>query len=232
MSSLDFPNACILQRHQTRPVWRSFLSLFQKLTLLKILPNFESSKDRFDSSELCKYQACFDKLGVAMVGISDQPTGSNEFIKHTNWKGELFLDMNHEVCLKATDCSTKNFLERQKFKFNSHFNQKRNHPNTLFKLGGTHIVTSDFQVIYAHEPKSGLDSPSVGFILNLCRSYMEASKSMNSPQPVFAPISPSLRPNLRSWNSSETILSYASSSSPRVTSSQFYLNNDFSSIFG
>ncbi|KAJ9059293.1 hypothetical protein DSO57_1003910 [Entomophthora muscae] len=233
MSIQNFPNASVLQRHETRPVWQNFQSIFSGLTLLKVLPNFESIKDRRDSSELCKYQECFDKMGVAMIAISDQPTGSNEFIKNTNWQGELYLDINHDVCREEVELSTKNFIRRQTSKINLHFHKKRNHSNTLFKLGGTYVVTSDFQVIHAHEPKTLTDSPCAGFILNLCRSYTNASKSMNAQfQPVFTKPSLTLRPTLKRWDSSDTVYSNAISLTSTSASTHFYLNDDFTSIFG
>ncbi|KAJ9059294.1 hypothetical protein DSO57_1038107 [Entomophthora muscae] len=233
MSTQEFPNAYILQRHLTRPVWRNFQSLFKGLTLLKVLPNFMCYKDRRDSFELCKYQECFDKMGVPMVAISDQPTGSNEFIKHANWQGELYLNINHDICRHEPDTSAKNFIRRQTSKLNSHLNRKQTQARALFKLGGTYVVTSDFQVIYAHEPKSSSDSPCAGFILNLCRSYNAASKSMNSQfQPVFTKSLLTERPKLNRWDSSETVSSHASSLPSLAKSTQFFFNQDFTSIFG
>ncbi|KAJ9055191.1 hypothetical protein DSO57_1006545 [Entomophthora muscae] len=106
-----FPSASVLQRHQTRPTWQNFQSLFSGLTRLKVLLDFESYKDRWDSSDLCKYQECFDKMGVAMIAISDQLVGSSEFIKYTDWKGEIYLDVNHEVCHGATGSPMKKLCE-------------------------------------------------------------------------------------------------------------------------
>ncbi|KAJ9059289.1 hypothetical protein DSO57_1003906 [Entomophthora muscae] len=233
MASRSFPNACVLHRHQTHPEWKNFQSLFQRLSLLKVISDFNSTKNRRDSLELGKYQDCFDKMDVAMMAVSHQLTGSDEFIKHTNWQGELYLDINHEVCRKATGSSTKSFIKRQTTKLGSWLHRKQKRSRALFKLGGTYVVTPDFKVIYAHEPKASSDFPNVSFLLNLCRSYVEASHpAKNSFLPVFAHLSPSLQPKPQNWDSSEPIPARKAPLPSRVMSSQFYLNDDFTSIFG
>ncbi|KAJ9059286.1 hypothetical protein DSO57_1003903 [Entomophthora muscae] len=189
MSSHEFPNALVLQYAHPAAPTVNFPKLFKRLTVLKVLNAFDCPTTRRDSRELMQHLPSLTEMGVAIVGVCEQPLGSQGFVDSSQWDCELYLDMYKNVCRAQLPVGPDQKI----------ITFRRHRRRSLFQLGGTYLVTPEFNVLYAHEPKDITDIPSIVSILNLCQIVTSINPTYASFPADFHPTND--RTSLRkSWN--------------------------------
>ncbi|KAJ9059303.1 hypothetical protein DSO57_1003921 [Entomophthora muscae] len=165
MSESYLPNAVILPYTPAGASWTNFPDLFKQVTVLKILNDFECPKTRQESSLLALNHALFANKGVSVIAVCEQPVGSLDFLKASGWRGELYMDLYKNVCRSTYSPD----LSKPKP------NMMRKPSRAPFQVGGTYVIGPDQRILYAHEPKSLLDSPRISHMLDACSSYDPSS---------------------------------------------------------
>ncbi|KAJ9059277.1 hypothetical protein DSO57_1003894 [Entomophthora muscae] len=168
----DFPDAMLMRYQPKETNWQEFSSLFERLTVVKILRSFGCPQERYDSFVMTQHMECFQKMNVSVLAISEVSLGCKEFVKNGNWGGDLYLDLSQDVCRPTEGSLPFGFLERM---LPRPLRRKAPDVRSMFQLGGTYIVTPDFEIMYKHEPESLQDNPSTGLILHMCHNLVARS---------------------------------------------------------
>ncbi|KAJ9059299.1 hypothetical protein DSO57_1003916 [Entomophthora muscae] len=163
MPHQDFPNAVLSQYPLVNHAHTNFPDLFKRLTLLKILRDYEDPKTRHDFRQLTEPHSFFMDMGVPVVAISEQFVGAEEFLQYTGWKGKVYVDFYKNICRAPTKPP-----KDRKPGLLSTLRRSNATPRALFRPGGTYIITPDLTIHYAHEPKSSNDSPKIDLLIKIC----------------------------------------------------------------
>ncbi|KAJ9059297.1 hypothetical protein DSO57_1003914 [Entomophthora muscae] len=172
----ELPNALLMQYPLSTLSWTNFPSLFKRVTVLKILEDYDDPKTRQESLQLTIHHPFFVDMGVSVVGISEQFVGIKDFVEYSGWKGDLYFDLYKNVCRAP---SLTNSAKDQKPGILTAL--RRLNAQALFKLGGTYIVTPESKIIYAHEPKNADDSPRIGQMMKICFNLLNSTPLLKFP---------------------------------------------------
>ncbi|KAJ9055203.1 hypothetical protein DSO57_1006557 [Entomophthora muscae] len=161
----DFPDAMLMRYQPKETNWQEFSSLFERLTVVKILRSFECPQERYDSFVMTQHMECFQKMNVSVLAISEESLGCKEFVKNGNWGAKMSAVPLRDPFPLAfwSGCS----LDR--------CGEKRLMYAACSNWGGTYIVAPDFEIMYKHEPKSLQDNTSTGLILHMCHNLVARS---------------------------------------------------------
>ncbi|KAJ9048629.1 hypothetical protein DSO57_1033040 [Entomophthora muscae] len=156
MPQQDFPTAVLSQYPLVNHAHTNFPDLFKRLTLLKILRDYEDPKTRHDFRQLTESHSFFMDMGVSVVTISEQFVGAGLFAN---------------IC--RAPASTKPPKDRKPGLLST-LRRSNANPRALFRPGGTYIITPDLTIHYAHEPKSSNDSPKIDLLIKICFNILSS----------------------------------------------------------